>query len=408
MPETKRILVLTADAGFGHRAAANAIAAAIEDAYPGRCAVDVVNPLDDKRTPSFLRSSQIEYDKFVRQMPNFWKLNYKISSSTVPSAVLERALTVLLFNVIRSIVKSYQPSVIVSTHPFYMAPVNAYITLRKLNIPYLTVVTDLTHIHRLWFNRGADYLLLPTPEAYEQGINRRFMAQRLQITGVPVHPAFVKETRPADEIRLQLGWTPGVTTMLVVGSKRVKNLVNVLNVINHSGLPLQLILVAGGDDDLYAQLQATEWHHPTHIYNYVTTLPQFMKASDLIVSKAGGLIVTESLACGKPLLLVDVTPGQEMGNASYVLEHRAGELAANPVRALEVLCHWLDHDAQLLRQHAAIAASLGKPRSAYTIADISWQAAEQGRIVPKSRLRAWAPRFKELLRNFDITVSDES
>lgn len=408
MPEKKHILVLTADAGFGHRTAANAIAAAIEDAYPDLCTVEVVNPLDDKRTPSFLRSSQIEYDKFVRQMPNFWKLNYKISSSTVPGAVLERALTVLLFSVIRSIIKSYHPSVIVTTHPFYMAPVNAYVTLRKLNIPYLTVVTDLTHIHRLWFNRGADYLLLPTPEAYEQGLTRRFMADRLHVTGVPVNPAFVKETRPADEIRLQLGWTPRVTTVLVVGSKRVKNLVNVLNVLNHSGLPLQLALVAGGDNELYAQLQATEWHHPTHIYNYVTNLPQFMKASDLIISKAGGLIVTEALACGKPLLLVDVTPGQEMGNAAYVLDHGAGELAANPVRALEVLCHWLDQDSRLLRQRAAIAASLGQPRSAYAIADFSWQAAEQGRIVPESRLRAWAPRFRELLRNFDITVSDEN
>jgi len=388
--------------------AATAVAAALEEAYSDRCTVEVVNPLDDKRTPSFLRSSQAEYDKFVRQLPNFWKLNFKISTSTVPAAVLERALTVLLFNVIRSILKSCRPSAIVTTHPFYMAPVNAYVTLRKLNIPYLTVVTDLTHIHRLWFNRGADYLLLPTAEAYEQGLTRRFRSERLQVTGVPVNPAFIKETRPVDEIRAQFGWTPGVTTVLVVGSKRVKNLAGVLNVLNHSGLPLQLVIVAGGDDELYAQLQATEWHHPTHLYNYVTTLPQFMKASDLIVSKAGGLIVTESLACGKPLLLVDVTPGQEMGNASYVLEHGAGELAANPVRAMEILCHWLEYDGQLLRQRAAIAASLGRPGSAYTIADFAWQAAEQGRIVPESRLRAWAPRFRELLRSFDISVSDEN
>jgi 1,2-diacylglycerol 3-beta-galactosyltransferase len=408
MPEPERILVLTADAGFGHRAAANAIAAALEDAYAGRCTVEVVNPLDDKRTPSFLRSSQTDYDKFVRQMPNFWKLNYKISTSSVPAAVLERALTVLLFSVIRSIIKRYRPAAILSTHPFYMAPMNAYITLRKLNIPYLTVVTDLTHVHRLWFNRGADYLLVPTQEAYEQSLHRRSLAGRLQVTGVPVNPAFVKETRSAEEIRSQFGWAPAIPTALVVGSKRVKNLIGVLNILNHSGLPLQLVIVAGGDDELYAQLQATQWHLPTHLYNYVTTLPQFMKASELIISKAGGLIVTEALACGKPLFLVDVTPGQEMGNASYVLENGAGELATNPVRALEVMCHWLEHDAQILRQRTAVAASLGRPRSAYTIADYAWQAAEQGRKVPESRLRAWAPRFKKLLHTFDISVSDES
>jgi UDP-N-acetylglucosamine:LPS N-acetylglucosamine transferase len=133
-----------------------------------------------------------------------------------------------------------------------------------------------------------------------------------------------------------------------------------------------------------------------------------MRASDLIVSKAGGLIVTEALACGKALLLVDVTPGQEMGNASYVLKHGAGELAENPLRVLEVLCHYLENDAEVLHQRAAIAASLGRPRSAYNVADYAWQAAEQGRIVPASRLRAWAPRFRELLHTFDISVTEEN
>jgi 1,2-diacylglycerol 3-beta-galactosyltransferase len=408
MLERKHILVLTADAGFGHRSAAVAIAAALEDAYSDRCRVEVINPLDDRRTPAFLRASQTEYDKFVRQMPNFWKLNYNISSTRVPAAVLERALTVLLFNVIRSILKQHRPDAVVSTHPFYPPALNAYITLRKLPIPYLTAVTDLTHIHRLWFNRGADYLLLPTQEAYQQALNRHFPAERLCVTGVPVNPAFVKETRSADEIRRELGWSPGVTTVLVVGSRRVKNLASVLNVLNHSGQTMQLVVVAGGDDELFAQMQAMQWHHPAHLYNYVDTMPTFMKASDLIVSKAGGLVVTESLACGKPLLLVDVTPGQEMGNAQYVLHYGAGELAENPMQVLEILCHWLENDSQLLRQRAAISASLGRPSSAYTVADYALQAAERGRVVPESRLRAWRPRFKELLRTFDISVTDEN
>ena len=63
-----------------------------------------------------------------------------------------------------------------------------------------------------------------------------------------------------------------------------------------------MVVVAGGDDELFAQLQATEWHHQRICITYVTTLPLFMKASDLIISKAGGLIVTEALACGKPLM----------------------------------------------------------------------------------------------------------
>jgi 1,2-diacylglycerol 3-beta-galactosyltransferase len=407
MPERKHILVVTADAGFGHRSAAKAVAAAIQDAYSEACTVEIVNPLDDRRAPAILRETQSDYDKFVRQMPDLWRLNYQISDSAVPGAVVERGLTILLFRVMRSIIKKTQPDAIVCTHPFFMAPMNAYITIRKLGIPFLTSITDLSNIHRMWFHQGADLCLLPTQEAYDQALSSSFPSERLVVTGIPVHPAFVKETRAKDELRADLGWAAGMTTVLVVGSKRVKNLMSVLHLLNHSGLPIQLVLVAGGDDALFSQLKSTEWHTATHLYNFVTTMPQFMRAADMIISKAGGLTVTESLASGLPLLLVDVTPGQEEGNAAYVLDHGAGELAENPVEALEILYHWLDRDAAMLRERARNSAELGRPRSAYVVAELARQAALNGRLVPKSRLREWAPKIMELLRSNDISVSDD-
>jgi 1,2-diacylglycerol 3-beta-galactosyltransferase len=406
MTVRKKALILTADAGFGHRSAANAVAAAMQDAYAEQCEVEVLNPLDDRRTPAFLRDSQADYDYFVRQMPDLWRLNYNFSGQPVPAVVMEQALTVLLFRVMRSVLKNTAPDVVVCTHPFYMAPMNAYITLRSLTTPYLTAITDLTHIHRLWFNRGADLCLVPTEEAYQQARFVRFPANRLEVTGIPVNPAFVKETRSKEELRAELGWAPGIPTALVVGSRRVRNLMGVLHILNHSGLPLQLVLVAGGDDELYAQLKATEWHTIAHVYNFVTTMPQFMRAADLVISKAGGLVVTESLACGLPLLLIDVTPGQEEGNASYVIARGASERAADPAQALETLYHWLDRDRQLLDERAEKAGLLGRARSAYNVAGLAFQAAQHGRMVPRSRLRQWAPRLKKLLSAFDIPISD--
>lgn len=368
--------------------------------------MEVVNPLDDRRAPVILRETQSDYDKFVRYMPDLWRLNYHISDTAVPGAVVERALTVMLFRVIRSILKKIQPDAVVCTHPFFMAPMNAYITIRNMDLPFLTAVTDLTNVHRMWFNHGADFCLLPTQEAYDQALTSNFPEDRLQVTGIPVNPAFARKNRSKEAQRAELGWAAGMTTVLVVGSKRVKNLMGVLHVLNHSGLPIQLVMVAGGDDVLYSQMKATEWHTVTHIYNFVNTMPQFMHAADLIISKAGGLTVTESLASGLPLLLVDVTPGQEEGNAAYVIEHGAGDLAASPVDALEILYHWLDRDRLILRERAEIAASLGRPSSAYAVAELAWQCARVGRQIPKSRLREWAPRMKKLLRTFDISASE--
>ena len=408
MGEIKRILILTADAGFGHRSAANAIAAAFLDAYAGRCVVQIANPLDDKHLPPFVRDAQNDYDKIVRQMPDFYKLNYQLSDASVPVAAIEPALIVLLIRAIRTLIRDFNPDVILTTYLLYMAPLDAYITLSKLPIPIITVVTDLINIHRIWFNQGVDLCLVPTEEAYEQALSSGLTPEVARLTGIPVNPVFARERRNKFAIRAELGWAPNITTALVVGSKRIKNLMGFLNLLNHAGFQLQFVLVAGGDDDLYAQFKATDWHSVTHIYNYTDKIPQFMQASDLIIGKAGGLTVTEALACGLPFLFVDVTPGQEEGNVAYTLSHGAGELARKPIDALEILFHWFYRDHRLLDERARNALALGRPSSAYTVAELAWQAAEKGRSVPSSRLLAWVPKFKELLKTFEITVAEDN
>jgi 1,2-diacylglycerol 3-beta-galactosyltransferase len=407
MAVVKRILILTADMGFGHRHAASALADAIREVYGELCTVEVVNPLEDRRIPSILRNTQNDYDKIVRQMPEMYKLQYQFSDSHVTAAVLERALVVTFYYVIRDILKRVQPDVILDTHGMYMAALNTYITLHRLSIPFISVITDLTNVHRLWFNEGADLFLVPTQEASDQAIALGMASERIHITGVPVNPGIDKEKRSSIEIRPELDWAPEETTALVVGSKRTKNLMKVLQVLNHSGFSMQLVLVAGGDDDLFEQFKSTEWHLTTHIFNYVESMPLFMHASDFIVCKAGGLTVTESLACGLPLMLVDVTPGQEQGNAEYVVRYGAGALATTPFEALEILSHWFERDKQLLSERARISRSLGRPRSAYLAADLVWKAAERGRTVPPSRLLEWVPKFKELLHTFNVSEIDE-
>jgi 1,2-diacylglycerol 3-beta-galactosyltransferase len=222
--------------------------------------------------------------------------------------------------------------------------------------------------------------------------------EKVQITGLPVQPLLSQENRDPAAIRAELGWRPDPKTALAVGSKRVEHLEDMLHVLNHSRLPLQLAVVAGGDDELYHRLQSVEWHMPAHIYNLVKNMPTLMHASDCIICKAGGLIVSESLACGLPLLLIDVIPGQELGNANYVVEGGAGELASTPVGALESIFHWLDRGGELLATRAQNARRLGRPRAAYEVAERVWAAAERGPAVRASRSILGRSKLIDLLR----------
>jgi 1,2-diacylglycerol 3-beta-galactosyltransferase len=404
MEQLKNILILTADVGYGHRSTANAIASALHEIHGNECVIKTINLLDDERTPGILRDSQTDYDRLVRELPDLYKLSYQLSDSTVPTAITERALTVLMYNVISQIFKEHQPDVVVCTTPLYPAPVNAVIALRRLHLPNVNVITDVIAIHRLWFSKWSDLILVPTWEVYKQAIEADIPEERIRITGIPISPAFGNETRTKEAIRKELGWNPEMTTILVVGSKRVKNLEKVLHVLNHSGLPLQLVIVAGGDDTLYDQLRRTEWHQVTHIYNFVQNMPDLMHGSDCILSKAGGLIVTEALACGLPLLFVDVTPGQEEGNASFVVQNHAGARAENPILALEILCHWLANDRQILKEYQENARSLGRPRSAYSAAELIWSAAYGGFARSPRERASLRPKLRELLNNFGIKV----
>jgi UDP-N-acetylglucosamine:LPS N-acetylglucosamine transferase len=135
-------------------------------------------------------------------------------------------------------------------------------------------------------------------------------------------------------------------------------------------LDAQLVLIAGGDKDLYNEFRSTTWHLPTHIYNYTDQMPAFIHASDIVISKAGGLIASETLACGKPMLITDVIEGQETGNAEYVVEHGAGARTFTAIEALETVYHWLMNDKEMLQLRAEKARELGRPRAAYDIAEV--------------------------------------
>ena len=391
--QKKKIIILTADAGFGHRSAANAIAEALEFSYGKTCQVKIINPMEDKRTPFFLRDSQSDYDKIVKEMPELYRLGYDASDGLIPTKIFESALIVLLYEVFKDLITEHQPDAIITTYPMYQAPLLAYFTISRKHIPFLNAVTDLVSVHRIWFHPRIDTCIVPTETVKKLARESEIPEEKIKISGIPVHPAITLEKRSKNELRSSLGWKPDLTTVLAVGSRRVEHLVSSMDIINHSGFPVQLAIVAGKDEDLFKELNNIEWHIPVKIYDYVENMPQMMLAADMLIAKAGGLIVTEALACKLPLLLIDALPGQEIGNMEYVIKNGAGEFANNPVKVLKTLSHWLMNDHYLLHERSQNAGQIGRPHAAFEAAEMVWQAAQQG----PSNLTKWKLGDRTLL-----------
>jgi UDP-N-acetylglucosamine:LPS N-acetylglucosamine transferase len=324
-----------------------------------------------------------------------------MSDLAITTSVTEMAYVVAMYDVIARLMKQHAPDIVVVTFPTYQYPVAAY---RRLSggddTPIATVVTDLVSLQKMWFSQSVDLCLVPTDVAAGLALERGLDPEVVHVTGLPVNPALADAPASKAAARRALGWPEDKFTVLAVGSKRVERLDAFTHVLNHAGFDLHLVAVAGGNEELYTVLQATEWHIPATTYDFVRNMPDLMHAADCLVSKAGGLIVTESLACGLPLILTQVIPGQETGNARYVVEQGAGDLTLEPLTFLEAMAHWLADDARLFRQRAANARRLGRPEAAFAAADLIWQTARAGSTERRRRFPISVEKMKDLLRQF--------
>jgi len=398
-----KVLILTADAGFGHRSAAIAIQEAIKIRYSQDIYSEIFNPMDDKHVPNFLRETQSDYDKWVREVPELYRFGYQVSDGAIPSTIMESILTVLMFEALRTVIDNFSPNLIVTTYPLYQAPLNAVLAVNNLSIPIMTVLTDITSLHRIWFNPDVDLFVVPNSYVEEMAINYGIQAQKIVNYGIPVHPRISLIKQNKNQLRQELGWKLDQITILAVGSRRVEHFNEMLDILNHSGFQIQLVIIAGKDEELFTHLQKLEWHQKAIIYEFVEEMPKFLKAADIILCKAGGLIVTESLASGLPLLLIDVIPGQETGNAEFVVENGAGFWIKNQIDLLINICHLLQNEKKQLTEMQKIAYRLGKPDAAFLIAEKIFESAQKTNFK-HSIIKDHRKGILELLDKFQIHV----
>lgn len=370
----KRILVITGDAGFGHRSAAEAIQSALEAGYGDQCEVILKNPLDHPDAPQFLQESESDYDDIIEAEPGLYHFAYDLSDASLPVTLLEGGLVMFLLKVFRQVVLDVKPDLVISTYPIFQAPLTEAIDVEGLDLPVMTVVTDLVTVHQVWFHDKVTRITVPTETVRELALESGITEEQVIETGIPVDPKIAAlKAVGVSELRQELGWEMDPISLLVVGSPRVFDLMAILHALDEVDAELQFALVAGGNDALYEDFEAATWRHPAKVYNYVETIPEMMRAADVVLCKAGGLITTESLASGLPMMIVNYLPGQEEGNVDYVVSHGAGALCDTPDKAVETLKAWLEDGGVRLRKVAENAARAGRAEAAQKIAEEAWK-----------------------------------
>ena len=263
------------------------------------------------------------------------------------------------------------PDLVVATHFLPADVCGAGRTAGWLPAPLVVVVTDL-YPHWFWTARAADAFVVATERSGAVLEKRGIPRDRIHVLGIPIGQEF---RRPADRAALHARFQlrPERRTVLVTsGGTTVGHFEQVVQALAalETELPgrLQLLVVCGQDARAKARLEtfAERCPMPLRVFGFVSYMADLMAASDLVVAKAGGLTVSEALACGLPLVLYHVIPGQERQNAQHVAEHGAGVIAPNAGEVASAVRRCLEQPAHFTAMQQA-ASALSRPDAAGAI-----------------------------------------
>ena len=361
----RRILILSSDTGGGHRSASEAITQALE-----RLNGHEVETIDALAQGSFpVSRSPYLYALMTLYAPTLWAWAFHLTNAPLRAQILAFLLNFFIRKKLEKLLTAKKPDVVVSVHPLVNHAISE--ALRRLgnNIPFIIVGTELINIHRAWACPKAYCHIMPTQQAKEAILSYGIPKDKVKFIGPPVKPAFSEEKRESGELRKILGLNPSLPTVLLVsGGEGTGRVYDFALALSQSRIEMQLLIVTGRNRKLKARLGEIHFKIPTHIYGFVENMPMLMHASDLIITRAGSITVSEALVCGLPIIFTGALPGQEEGNIEWVVGEGAGRVATTPSH-LVVMLRELLSDRSIMIGMAEKASRLVNPRSIWEIAE---------------------------------------
>jgi 1,2-diacylglycerol 3-beta-galactosyltransferase len=349
------LLFLTSSTGGGHRAAAAAVAEAVERQYPGRYAPVVCDPLAGPGSARLMRWSARGYGWLIRYAPRLWGLLYRATDSQPAARPVHRAVTCLAGRPVTDAVVACRPAVIVSFHPLTG---QAAIRARDAAAPaaaVVTVITDLGPPHATWGWPKADRII-PASAA-----------------GVPVGSRFLAAPPdPAERAarRCQLGHPEAEFLVLLAGGAEGAGKLARRTAAIVGRLPdVDVAVICGRNRLLRWRLSrlSARYRGRLSVHGFVTDMDGWLRAADVVATKAGPATIAEAACCGTAMVLTGHLPGQERGNIDVVTGAGAGVCWPRISQLADGIAR-LRADTTALASMRAAAVRLARPEAADKIA----------------------------------------
>jgi len=375
----RRILILFSDTGGGHRSSARAVAQALEDAYDQRVHVTLVDLLADYAPWPLNRLAKV-YPYMVCLKGAGWAAGYHLSNGALRVRIFLALFWPWVRPALRRLFDEHPADVVLSCHPLFNHLPRRI--LMNIGIPLITLVTDLASAHAFWCDPDVDRCLVPTEAGRRQALANGTPAERILLTGLPVERRFVSiaDESPQD-VRRRLGVDPHRPLVLLVGgSEGMGPVYRLSRKLARRQTPVQMVIVTGRNRKLCERLSAERWPLPVSVQGFVDNMHEWMRAANLLVTKAGPSTICEALVLGLPMVICGALPGQERPNVDYVVAAGAGVWAPTPEQVVAEVSNLLTSEHARLRVMAERAQALGRPDAARWVAQVVWDAAGSSRV----------------------------
>ncbi len=321
------LLFLVADTGGGHRASAEAVARRLAVAHPGRFATHILDPFV-QASPRVIGRVVGLYSPITRHAPWLWGAIYHATNSRTAVAALRGSALRLVEPGLRDVVAALRPALVVSFHPLLNHV--AWRALRRVpgpRVPLATVITDLVDVHAAWTCADVDAVVTSSPGGLDRARRAGVPADRCFDLGLPVDDSFVSPA-PAGSarrsLRQRLGLSPDrFTVVLSGGGEGSGGLARRAGALLDAGLDIDVVVICGRNAKAREALESQR-NPRLRVLGFVDNMSDWLRACDLLITKAGPGTIAEALCSRAPLLLTSYIPGQERGNVDMVVDTGAG------------------------------------------------------------------------------------
>ena len=381
-----KVMILYANAGNGHRRAAEALAAVCES--DERFAeVKLVDALD-YTNKVFQELYSNLYIEAVKKIPTLWSLAFDDSDEPWTKEKGRILLHRLHGMPLAKEIKKFKPDLCLCTHFMPADIISTMLKEDEIQTDLGVVVTDY-YVHASWLESYVNRVYVAKEESREQLVRLQFPPKRVKTLGIPIDPVF--ENLPDRNTLCEKHEVDPALPMILLsaGAFGVMSGDDMAQMLGGITEPCHLAVVCGNNKKLKTQIEKYIEDNGAenityHILGFTKEMHEWMGMASLFIGKPGGLSTSECLAVGLPMLIWNPIPGQEVFNSVYLLENGAAfypdSIATLPFRIDNLL-----KNPEKLKKMQDAAKLLGRPSAARDIINDAVEHLDEGVVrIPKS------------------------